>query len=101
MAQYQEAKLQNHDPEALHALLWEWARNEKVESNADRAHPSLDLLLVCRSGLLLKHWKPGQTDILKTRPDGFKEPCPLWDLYLLNPEEAWKRGVSAFGEGGK
>jgi hypothetical protein len=54
-----------------------------------------------RAKRLLELWVPGQTEIRETLNPNGKEKSPLWDLYLSSPDEAFHRGVSARGEGGK
>lgn len=63
-------------------------------SRMDRSKP--------RAAQLLSSWVPGQTDIRATlRPTYLKDKSPLWELYLINPEEAWARGVDDIGAGGR
>ena len=56
-----------------------------------------------RAVLLLQQWQSGQTDIRNTpMPHGhLGGKAPLWDLYLSNPHEAWRRGADDMGAGGK
>jgi len=54
-----------------------------------------------RAICLLPLWVPGQKEIQSTACPYPSIEAPLWNLYLVNPEEAWRRGVGLDGRGGK
>lgn len=104
-----------HDPEAVRSYLLDvlvregWRTETGAMTITKKLKPgegvtSLDELSSerPRAANLLALWEPGQTDIRKTRKPAHQvDKSPLWDLYLTNPDEAWRRGVDEFGVGGR
>jgi len=125
LTQLEEVKNLEHDPEAVRAYLLDTAITERnswktVPPIRDDRPRKLQLpvggtIMVYRAPWeelspnyffhqravkLLTLWRPGQSDIQKTANDPYAV-SSLWNVYLTNPIEAWNRGVSGNGEGGK
>lgn len=98
------------DPESLRLWLLEKARKKtglgveivyryttKIAADIDK-HP--DIWECKRREMLLSCWQPGITKIQKIRtPDPLR--APLWNLYLVSPDQARERGVDPWGNGGR
>lgn len=89
----------------LQSKLWEIAQSDqKIETLVpgfkNQTNPK-ERWFKARAFHLLPLWAQGQDEIRSiTCPHEYAK-APLWDLYLTNPEEAWRRGVDTQGLGGR
>ena len=115
LSQHERVRGLQDDPEAVRAYFLDLLREENWTGPGDwitttekpGAKGIADLSrtdqMKPRAALLLGQWRPGQTDIRKTEMPAYLRngKAPFWDLYLVDPQAAWARGVDDLGAGGK